>query len=279
MSTDPGLTRTFQTGEYICRQGDPGDKMYVIRSGRVQIQKQTDSGQIIDYAVLRPGDFLGEMALIETAPRSASALALEPTRAITIDRDNLLTVIKEQPELTLKIMRMLCSRLREANLMVEDRSISLEGAVLNSDRLLMVLAGLHYSFEEMSTGNFTAMTSFDVLSALTGLPPHELDHLFKDIYVPNPVNEDLVRLANLPGSIKKRVAEFGERMRMAVTPGDHFDEQAWLNRIRMEKNNHLREKLVRKYRVLCDLNKPGGPGPQDTDPGHDRRGPFGEGGA
>lgn len=258
MTTDSGMINTFQTGEYICRQGDPGDKMYVIRSGRVQIQKQTEGGQTIDYAVLRPGDFLGEMALMETAPRSASALALEPTRVITIDRDNLLTVIKDQPELTLKIMRMLCSRLREANRMVEDRSISLEGAILNSNRLMMILAGLHNSFEEMSTGNFTAMLCFGDLSALTGIIPPDLEQLFKDIYVPSQINKDLQRLAALPGETKARVVEFGERMRMAVTPGDHFDEQAWLNRIRIEKNHHIREKLIRKYRVLADMNKPGG---------------------
>lgn len=254
---DDSFLRIFQPGEYLCREGEPGDRMYVIRAGKVQIQRKAENGQLIDMAVLKQGDFLGEMALIETRPRSASAFALEPTRAIEIGMENLQAVIRTQPELTLKLMRMFCSRLREANRMVEERTMLLNGSRLNAGRLMLLLAGYHYSFEEIATGQFAVAMNFRDLESISGVSASDLLRLYEDLELPGNPHQGEASLANLDGKLKNGLDSFGEKYSMSITAVDTFDNEAWLARIRAEKNAHLRDRLVKKYRYLKDLHSRG----------------------
>ena len=73
----------FQMGETIFSEGDPGDWAYIIESGRVEVAV-SDNGQPRTLRILTSGDVLGEMAVMDTAPRSASAKALEETVCVAI---------------------------------------------------------------------------------------------------------------------------------------------------------------------------------------------------
>lgn len=79
--------RRYRRGEVIFHQGDPGDALHVILSGRVKISSPSDSGVEAILATLRPGEFFGALALLDGAPRSASATAIEATETILLPRE------------------------------------------------------------------------------------------------------------------------------------------------------------------------------------------------
>lgn len=108
------LGRVYRDGELFFRSGDTGDHMYVIQDGRVEVVAEKD-GRETRLAVLGPGDILGEMAIFEREPRSATARALGEVRAITVDKKNLLRRISEDPTLAFRLIKTLSKRVRELN--------------------------------------------------------------------------------------------------------------------------------------------------------------------
>jgi len=106
------LGRVYEDGEYIIRQGDIGECMYVIQDGTVAILIDKD-GQEQQIASRGPGDMIGEMAIFEREVRSAHARAVGRTRVLTVDKTNFLRRIHEDPSLAFKIVQTMSHRLRE----------------------------------------------------------------------------------------------------------------------------------------------------------------------
>ncbi len=114
------IRRKFMTNEYIFREMEPGAGMYIVMSGNVKIQIETENKQIKDLALLIEGDFFGEMALLDESPRSASALAFsDKVELLSFFRGDLLKVMQEQPEIACKILwnigGVISARLRKTN--------------------------------------------------------------------------------------------------------------------------------------------------------------------
>ncbi len=114
-STLKVLTReeTFGIGEILIQQGQQEDFLYVILSGRVLVF----SGDLHDPLILGirgVGECLGEMSMIDNAPRSATVVALEPVRVLRIEREAFLRLLQHEPEFTLRLMHLLSQRLRQA---------------------------------------------------------------------------------------------------------------------------------------------------------------------
>lgn len=107
--------RSFPGGEMILNQEDEGDSMFVIVRGRVKIFLMAEDGREVILSILKPGDFFGEMSLLDGKPRSASALALEPTELLVLKRGDFVGEIKRVPEISLKIMAEMSARLRVAD--------------------------------------------------------------------------------------------------------------------------------------------------------------------
>jgi CRP-like cAMP-binding protein len=105
------LGRVFPDGEAICREGEKGDCMYVIQSGKVRITKSTDSGEVT-IATLGNGEIFGEMALFDRLPRSATALASGDARVLCVDRKKFFSVISRDPTLAFKILEAMSQRIR-----------------------------------------------------------------------------------------------------------------------------------------------------------------------
>jgi CRP-like cAMP-binding protein len=100
----------FAVGERVFVQDDEGSAMYVVRSGRVNI---TTYGTVLES--IGPNGMFGEMALIDGSPRSATAVAAEPTEVAPIDKTAFAHLVKQDPEFALRVMRMLAARLRQMN--------------------------------------------------------------------------------------------------------------------------------------------------------------------
>ncbi len=100
----------FQPDDIIFCEHEPGDNFYLIQSGRVQIVKIIDDlEKIID--ILQPGEIFGEMAILEEAPRSASAVALDTVKALEFNRENFEILMKGTPQIALKLLKLFTKRI------------------------------------------------------------------------------------------------------------------------------------------------------------------------
>ena len=101
---------TKKAGEAFLQEGTPGTLMYVLRAGEVAIEV---GGRVVEC--VGPGSVIGEMALFDDAPRSASAVALTDCDVVAIDRRRFLFLVQETPFFALGIMRVMAERLRAMN--------------------------------------------------------------------------------------------------------------------------------------------------------------------
>jgi uncharacterized membrane protein len=110
----PQNTRLF-------RQGDNGDALYLIESGRVRISIRGDDKQELTLAELAQGDFFGEMAIIDGRQRSADAQVIEEARLAILSRDAFLSFVRSNPDVALKMLSALTDRLRRTDELLRSR--------------------------------------------------------------------------------------------------------------------------------------------------------------
>ena len=106
------LSKTYNDGDIIIKQGDSGDCMFVIQSGKVDVIKQSKGKEIL-LATRKEGDFFGEMSLFSREVRSATIRAKGTVVALTVDKRNLLGRIQKDPSLAFRIIETLSRRIRE----------------------------------------------------------------------------------------------------------------------------------------------------------------------
>ncbi|MCC7362219.1 MAG: cyclic nucleotide-binding domain-containing protein [Anaerolineales bacterium] len=108
------LGAPYAPGQIIVQQGAPGECMYVILEGKVEVFIERDGGEV-SLKCCREGDFLGELALFNREQHAASARALEATRVLSIDRKTFLRRIQEDPTLAFGLVQSLCQQVKELN--------------------------------------------------------------------------------------------------------------------------------------------------------------------
>ncbi len=106
--------QSFKAGVPIFSHGDPGDAMYIVRSGTVEISFKNDTGEKIILETARAGDFFGEISLLDTGPRTASAITLEPVEAVVVDRGDLDEFLQARPAAAMDLLTAAGRRLRES---------------------------------------------------------------------------------------------------------------------------------------------------------------------
>ena len=106
------VLKTMKKGQMIVREGDPGDKMYVIQSGQAEVIKKEGEGTIL-LSRLIPGDFFGEASMITGKKRTASVVATQDMRILELSRDNLKKVSEARPEIVKTIKEYMDKRIEE----------------------------------------------------------------------------------------------------------------------------------------------------------------------
>jgi CRP-like cAMP-binding protein len=130
--------RRVARNEMILRRGDPSSGANIIVSGRVRIGTMSEDGREVTLGVLGPGDVLGEMSVLDGEDVSADVTALEDCVLLFIERARFLRLLRANSDLCLRLMAVLCRRLRRANATLEELALLDLGARLA--RLLLRLA-------------------------------------------------------------------------------------------------------------------------------------------
>lgn len=109
------ISRRYPRNTTIVEEGLPGDFMYIIREGRVKVTKLSEDGREKILELLDAGAFVGEMALLERAPRSASVKTLSTSRVLALARADFLGLLRKSPDLAMAVVQELSRRLRLVN--------------------------------------------------------------------------------------------------------------------------------------------------------------------
>ncbi len=112
--------RRFRRNEVIFHQGDPGDSLHIVAAGGVKIVLPSTEGEEAIIATLRPGDFFGELALLDGAPRSATATAVEPSETLVLPRAVFMELLDSVPGLRDALLAALAYELRRLTGQVEE---------------------------------------------------------------------------------------------------------------------------------------------------------------
>ena len=107
------FAKTYQAGEMIFSEFEPGDTFYLIQSGRVQLVKLVgDFEKTLD--ILQPSEMFGEMAILENSPRSATAIALDTVTVLEFNSQNFEVLMLGNPQIALKLLKLFCKRIYDS---------------------------------------------------------------------------------------------------------------------------------------------------------------------
>lgn len=110
--------RNFAKNALVIREGAEGESLFIVTAGKVKVYLNDDNGKEIILSVLGPGDFIGELALIDDDSRSASVMTMEPSEFLVLPKAAFRDHLRKNPDLSMNIMRVLATRLRAADQMI-----------------------------------------------------------------------------------------------------------------------------------------------------------------
>ena len=198
--------QSFRSGEVIFEQGERGDAMFIIRSGRVRIFSQDESGQELTLNVYEPGEFFGEFSIIDGEPRSASAEAVESTDAMVLRNQDLIAILGDHPEIAISLLRGLVLRLRYTTGYAEDLAfLSVNGRV--ASRVLELMERHGVSRDDGI--QIEVPITIPQLAGLTVAPPEIVQRIL-DFYVLGGIlarDGDRLTVCD-PAALRERVAMY-----------------------------------------------------------------------
>jgi CRP/FNR family transcriptional regulator, cyclic AMP receptor protein len=113
--------RTAKPGESLFRIGDPGDSMFIVQTGTIELFVKDTAGQKIVLHNAVPGDFFGELSLLDGGSRTASATVLEESLLYVLDREDLLQLFRKRPDAALDMLAAMGRMTRKANALLRER--------------------------------------------------------------------------------------------------------------------------------------------------------------
>ena len=116
--------RSYAEGEVIVSEAEPGDALYVLARGKVKVVLYGESGREVILSIFKePGDFFGEMSLLDGEPRSATVTAMEPSSLAILSRVDFQAHLARHPGVAVQVMTELCRRLRRADAVIGDLAL------------------------------------------------------------------------------------------------------------------------------------------------------------
>lgn len=144
------FARNYTAGQIIFCEYEPGDTFYLIQSGRVKIVKIFSAiEKTID--ILQPGEFFGEMALLENTPRSASIIALENCKLLEFNRDNFRALITGKPQMALNLLMLFSKRIHDQKRRLSILTLSDDHAKVADVFVMLSEQGVTEDDEEQSS--------------------------------------------------------------------------------------------------------------------------------
>jgi CRP/FNR family cyclic AMP-dependent transcriptional regulator len=105
----------FPSGHTVFVEGEPGDRLYIVISGKVKIGRRAPDGRENLLTIMGPSDMFGELSIFDPGPRTSSATTVTEVRAVSMDREMVRAWIADRPEIAEKLLRVLARRLRRTN--------------------------------------------------------------------------------------------------------------------------------------------------------------------
>lgn len=158
--------RRFEKGAMIFRQGDKGDALYGVASGRIRILISDENGREVILNILGPGDTFGEIALLDGLERTATAVSVGVSMLLVIPRSEFLAYLDKDPCLSLHLIKLLCERLRWLSDRVEE-SAFLTGPARVAKRIVGLLksdgrerdeGGIQLAISQAELGQFLGIS-------------------------------------------------------------------------------------------------------------------------
>jgi len=171
-----GRRQKFPAKNMVFQEGEPGDVLLVILSGRVKVLLSGKHGQEFILTILGPGNFFGEMAILEAAHRSATVMTVEPCEFLLLEQKDFVRLLKTQPLIAVKILKHLSQRLRKTNEQI--RSLVMFDIYGRVGRCLLNLAETQGG---MANGQFLVPNrpSFQELAKMVGCSRETLSRAMK----------------------------------------------------------------------------------------------------
>ena len=170
--------RTYEAGTILFEEKDPGSRMYVIHAGKVKIFRRSGDRQVV-LAFLGPGEFFGEMALLEGLPRSASAETVEESTLVEVDANTFEDMLKRNAEVAVRIMRKLSGRVRELDRRVE--RLLVDNAVGRTVEVLRWL--LPHGLVEGQWIRITGEAAHLDITAQAGVPAEQAERIMQRLEI------------------------------------------------------------------------------------------------
>ena len=125
--------RQLASGETLFRLGDPGDSMFIVQSGSVELFVKDTAGQKIVLTTAGPGDFFGELSLLDGGSRTASATGIDATHLLVLDREDLLQLFRKRPDAALDMLAAMGRMTRKANALLRERVVKNANAEIEGE--------------------------------------------------------------------------------------------------------------------------------------------------
>ncbi len=113
-------TKNIERREELFHKGDDGGEVYIVASGKLKVLTTSAQGDDVVFSILGPGEVFGEVSLLGATPRTATVCAIEDCRLLAIDRRDFMSFLRTDPEIAIKLLSVLATRLKRVSELVED---------------------------------------------------------------------------------------------------------------------------------------------------------------
>jgi CRP-like cAMP-binding protein len=192
-------------GRVLFRKGDPGDRLYVVLAGRISISTTSEAGKEVVLNVLGRGEVFGEIALLDGKARTADAIAMAESHLLVLDRADFMPFLERHPEVSARVIAVLCERVRWISDSYED-ALFLELPARLAKRLL-VLAQYHGEPGDGTTTRIEFPLSQQELANLAGVSREAVNKLLRDWQSEGVIAHDKHHVTILDPARLKRLIE------------------------------------------------------------------------